>query len=209
MAEFSDVRAGPRIVLLFLLLIVLSLGGIIWFDYLGLIDAHSWLSPVYRLVGGQRTNPAGSEDDPNLLALERMSKEAQALDLRQQELDNRDAALTQREKQLDQLGQDLADKEAALANQQKAFNDQQKAFENRTVNLQQNARYLTSMAPQNAVNILMKMDDQDIIDNFRTVDAQSATAGTDSPVPYWMSLMPADRAATLQRKMTRAGGASP
>ena len=209
MAEFSDVRPGPRIVLLFLLLIVLSLGGIIWFDYLGLIDAHSWLSPVYRLLGTQRAPAAGSADDPNLLALERLSKQEQALDLRQQDLDNRDAALAQKQKQLDQLGQDLADKEAALANQQKAFNDQQKAFENRTVNLQQNARYLTSMAPQSAVNILLKMDDQDIIDNFRTVEAQATTAGTDSPVPYWMSLMPADRAATLQRKMTRASGEAP
>ncbi len=188
---------------------MLSLGGIIWFDYLGLIDAHSWLTPVYRLLGMQRAPTAGNADDPNLLALERMAKESQALDLRQQELDTREAALAQKEKELNQLGQDLADKESALANQQKAFNDQQKALDNRTVNLEQNARYLTSMAPQSAVNILLKMDDQDIIDNFRTVEAQATTAGTDSPVPYWMSLMPADRAATLQRKMTRSPGASP
>jgi flagellar protein FlbB len=206
MAEFGEVRPGSRIFILFLLLIVLTLGGLIWFDYLGIIDAKSLLAPVYQALGVQKRSAVAGADDPNLLDKERLAKEADALTLRQQDLDTREAQLAQKEKQLNQLGQDLNDKEAALAAREKALNDRTKAFENRRVNLEQNARYLTSMPPTNARDILLKMDDQDVIDIFRIVDAEAQASGQDSLVPYWLSIMPADRAATLQRKMARTTG---
>ena len=206
MAEFGEVRPGARIFILFLLLIVLTLGGMIWFDYLGIVDAKAVLSPVYQALGVQKRSAVAGADDPNLLDKERLAKAADALALRQQDLEKRDIDLQQKQKELDQLGQDLNDKEAALGAREKAFNDRVKAFENRRVNLEQNARYLTSMPPTNARDILLKMDDQDVIDIFRIVEAQAQRTGQDSLVPYWLSIMPADRAAALQRKMARNTG---
>lgn len=206
-AEFSEVRPGARIFILFLLLIVLTLGGIIWFDYLGLVDAKSIISPVYRLLGFEKRSSVASADDPNLLDRERLAKEQDALALRQQDLDTRSAALAQKEKELNQLGQDLNDRDAALTAREKAFNDQVKAFDNRRVNIAQNATYLTSMPPANAVAIMAKMGDQDIIDIFRTVEQQAQKAGVDSVVPLWLSMLSADKAADLQRKMAgKTGG---
>jgi flagellar protein FlbB len=206
-AEFTEVRPGVRIFVLFLLLIVLTLGGIIWFDYLGLVDAKSVISPVYRLLGFEKRSAVASADDPNLLDRERLAKERDALVLRQQDLDTRDAALAQKEKQLNQLGQDLNDRDAALTAREKAFNDQVKAFDNRRVNIAQNATYLTSMPPANAVAIMAKMGDQDVIDIFRTVEQQAQKAGVDSVVPLWLSMLSADKAADLQRKMAgKTGG---
>jgi flagellar protein FlbB len=205
-AEFSEVRPGLRIFLLFLLIVVLSLGGVIWFDYLGIVDARSVISPVYRLLGlGTRTS-ATRADDPNLLDRERLSKQQDALVLRQQELDTREAALARKDKDLGQLGQDLNDRQAALEAQQKALIDQKKAIEDRRVNLEQNVVYLSNMTPANAVAILLKQDDQYVIDTFRIEDAQAKKDGVDSLVQIWLSLMPADRAATLMRKMTPATG---
>jgi flagellar protein FlbB len=206
-AEFSEVRPGVRIFILFLLLIVLTLGGIIWFDYLGLVDAKSMISPVYRLLGFEKRSSVASADDPNLLDRERLAKEQDALALRQQDLDTRSASLAQKEKELNQLGQDLNDRDAALTAREKAFNDQVKAFDNRRVNIAQNATYLTSMPPANAVAIMAKMGDQDVIDIFRTVEQQAQKAGVDSVVPLWLSMLSADKAADLQRKMAgKTGG---
>jgi flagellar protein FlbB len=205
-AEYSEARPGVRIFILLLLLIVLTLGGVIWFDFLGLVDAKSIISPVYRLMGFDRRSSVASADDPNLLDRERLAKQSDALVQRQQDLDTRDTAVAKKEKDLAQLGQDLNDKEAALTAREKAFNDQVKAFEDRRRNLEQNATYLTSMPPTNARDILLKMDDQDIIDIFRIVEQQAQKAGTDSLVPYWLSIMPAERAADLQRKMSRKTG---
>jgi flagellar protein FlbB len=205
-AEFNEARPGVRIFILLLLLVVLTLGGIIWFDYLGIVDAKSAIAPVYRVLGVQKRSTVASADDPNLLDKERLSKSQDALALQRQDLDARDAALAAKEKQLNQLGQDLSDKEAALTAREKAFNERAKAFENRRVNLAQNATYLTNMPPANSVAILAKMGDQDVIDLFRIVDQQAQKAGTDSVVPLWISMLPADRAATLQRKMAGSTG---
>jgi flagellar protein FlbB len=205
-AEFTEVRPGVRIFILFLLLMVLALGGIIWFDYLGLIDAKAMIAPVYRVLGFEKRSSVASADDPNLLDKERLAKAQDALTLRQQEMDARDATLAQKEKQLNQLGQDLNDKEAALAAREKAFNDQVKALDNRRVNLAQNATYLTNMSPDNSVAILLKMSDQDVIDLFRIVEQQAQKAGVDSVVPLWISKMPADAAARIQRKMSGSTG---
>lgn len=201
MAEGTSARPGARIFILLLLIIVLALGGIIWFDYLGVVDAKSMISPVYQLLGLGRRSAIASADDPNLLDKERLAKQQDALALTRQALDSREAALSAKERQLNQLGQDLNDRQAALEAQQKALNDARKAIDDRRVNLEQNAVYLTSMPPANAIAILAKQDDQYVIDTFRTVEAQARKTGADSLVPIWLSLMPADRAATLQRKM--------
>jgi flagellar protein FlbB len=47
------------------------------------------------------------------------------------------------------------------------------------------------------------MDDQDAIDVFRKTEEIAQAEGTSSIVSYWLSLMPSERAAELQRK--RAG----
>jgi flagellar protein FlbB len=201
--EFGEVNPGVRIVILLLLLIVLTLGGIVWFDYLGVLDAKSLLSPVYRLFGvGARAGQV-SADDPNLLERERLGKLSEAISLRQQDQDKREADLLKKERELNQLAEDLKDRETAEQEKEKAFNDRVNAFENRRVNLVQNSRYLTGMPPKNAVDIMLKMDDQDIIDIFRITEQEAARTGEDSPVAYWLSQMPADRAATLERKMAR------
>ena len=58
------------------------------------------------------------------------------------------------------------------------------------------------MRPEAAVAILLAMEDQLAIDVLRRVDEIAEEEGKNSMVPYWLSLMPADRAATIQRKMT-------
>jgi len=62
------------------------------------------------------------------------------------------------------------------------------------------------MPPDKAVKILLAMEDQDVIDLMRVTEELAAEAGEASLVAYWLSLMPADRAAALQRKMARKSG---
>jgi flagellar protein FlbB len=206
MARSSEVNPGIRIVILFLLVIVLALGGIIWFDYLGLFDAKRLLSPVYRLLGRTPRTTALSPDDPNLLDKERLAKSADALALQAEDLSKTQKDLDKRAKELTQLAQDLSDKEKAIEEREKAFNEREKAFENRRVNLAQNAEYLKGMTPANAVKILENMEDQDVIDIFRITEETAKRTGEESTVALWLSMLKPDRAAALQRKMARKTG---
>ena len=51
------------------------------------------------------------------------------------------------------------------------------------------------------MSILVAMDDQTVIDVLRKVEEIAKEKGASSLGSYWLSLMPADRAAEVQRKM--------
>ncbi|OHD68848.1 MAG: hypothetical protein A2177_13495 [Spirochaetes bacterium RBG_13_68_11] len=206
MAEFSEVSPGVRIFLLALLLVVLGLAGVVWFDYLGLIDARDALAPVWRLAGLRQRAAGIADDDPNLLDRERMAKEQEALVLRSEDLERNRQALAAETANLSQIAEQLAEREQAVEAREKAFNERVNTFENRRVNLAQNAGYLVGMRPQDAVARLAAMDDQDVIDIFRITEEEATKAGESSLVAYWLSLMDPERAAVLMRKMQRRSG---
>jgi flagellar protein FlbB len=205
-AEFSEVSPGVRIFLLALLLVVLALAGVVWFDYLGLVDAKSALAPVWRLAGLAQRATGVAADDPNLLDKERLAKEQEALTLRAEDLERTRQELSDQAASLGQIAEQLSEREQAVEAREKAFNERVNTFENRRVNLAQNAGYLVGMKPADAVARLAAMEDQDVIDIFRITEEEAAKTGETSLVAYWLSLMDPARAAVLLRKMQRRTG---
>jgi flagellar protein FlbB len=116
-------------------------------------------------------------------------------------LDKRELDIQALEAENTQIAQELEERRISQEEREKTFNNIQKMYDDRNVNIRKNAENLNGMAPANAVAILNEMDDQDIIDTLRMVDQIAAEEGTSSMVSYWLSLMPANRVAELQRKM--------
>jgi len=186
-----------------LLIAVLFLGGLLWFDYLGIMDVKYRFAPVLKLIGIETPQKIEISDDMLLLDRERLGKQLEALDIRAEELDKREKEISLREAEVKQKLETLTENEKSLVEREKSFNDRLKAYEDRDRNLRQSSAYFTGMPPGDAVDRLMGMDDQDIIDIFRTTEQIAKEAGTDSIVSYWFSLMPAERAADLNRKMLK------
>ena len=69
----------------------------------------------------------------------------------------------------------------------------------------QNGKVLAGVGFKGAVERLQKLEDLLIVDILREVDRNAEEAGTQSIVPYYLSLMDAERAASVQRKMTKVG----
>ncbi|RKX88492.1 MAG: flagellar protein FlbB [Spirochaetes bacterium] len=199
----GSTRSGLRIILLILLITVLFLGGLLWFDFLGIVDVRYRFAPVLKLVGLESPVKLENSDDLLLLDKERMDKQIQALDIREEELTTREHEIVLREAEVQQKLETLAEQEKSLSDREKSFNDRLKEYEDRNRNLRQASVYFTGMPPQDAVDRLLGMTDQDIIDIFRITELIAQEAGTDSIVSYWFSLMPADRAAELNRKMLK------
>ena len=204
MVEYGTVGAGFRILILILLVGVLVLGGLVWFDYLGIIDAQQMLSPIFTLIRGEKV--VVDTEDPLLLEKERLTKQLEALSIRSEELAAAEQELQADQAEINQMVEQLEEREQALEDREKVFNERVKAFENRRENLRQNAEYLVGMPPEKAVDILLEMEDQDVIDIFRMTEEQAQATGEISLVAYWLSLMPPERAAVLQRKMSRKPG---
>jgi flagellar protein FlbB len=191
-----------RVVVLLLLIIVLAAGGVVWFDYLNVIDVKTTLAPVYRLFGREgRSVPAVPFDDTISLDAERLAVRLEALELRSREMDNRDQQIQGRYGEIEQMAQELEERQKALDERENSFNALVRETETKERNVEQNARYLNGMNPDQAVGILAAMDDQDVIDVFRKTEEIAQAEGTASIVSVWLSRLPPARAAELQRKM--------
>jgi len=195
-----------RAILLLLLIIVLSAGGIVWFDYLNVIDAKSVLAPVYRFIpflpGEGRTQPKIDDNELINIDAERLQMRLMAIELRSMEMDTQQRDLDNRYGEIVQMAQELEERQNALDERENSLRAQAQDAENKDRNVEQTARYLNGMPPQNAVNILVALDDQDAIDIIRKTEDIAQAEGTTSIVSYWFSLMDPARAAEIQRKMT-------
>ena len=196
---------GKTIVLLLLIIILVFL-GLFWFDYLGVIQAKKFFEPVYRLIGLQPQTSVSASDfsaaqEADLQA-DRLAKRLEALNLRSQELDKRESDIQVKEAEYQQIAQELDERKISQEERELTFEKIQKEYEDKELNYRTIAAQLNGMRPEAAVEILLAMDDQLAIDVLRRVDELAEEAGANSMVSYWLSLMPADRAASIQRKMT-------
>ena len=198
-------KAFGKSILLIILIIILVLFGTLWFDYLGIIHAKKSFAPLFKLVG---LAPQTSLTDSNPKQLveadlenDRFAKRLEALEIRSEELLKRESDVKLAEDANAQVALELEDKEKTLEEREKTFNNLVKKYDDRSVNIEQIVANLNGMPPKNAVAILVAMDDQDVIDVLRKADEVAAASGQASTVAYWLSLMPGERAAEIQRKM--------
>ena len=196
-----------RVFVLLLLVAVLAAGGIVWFDYLNVIDAKAVLSPLSRFIGLQaRTQPKTEADEYINLDAERLAIRLEALSLRNLEVDTRQRELDSRYGEIEQMAQELEERQKLLDERENSLRGQAADAENKDRNIEENARILVGMQPRRAVGIMSAMDDQDVIDVLRKTEELARAEGSASIVPYWFQIMAetpegAARAAELQRKM--------
>jgi flagellar protein FlbB len=184
------------------MILALAIGGLFWFDFLGVVDAKSIFAPALRLVGlPTRTGTALPADSPSLLDDERFAKQLAAVDAVRQELAEQEKAATERQAAIEAMAQEIEDRAKTLDERENSFKQLMERYENRRANVEQNARYLTGMLPADAVKILAQSDDQTVIDILRAVEEIAAKTGEASVVAYWLSLLPAEKSAVIQRKM--------
>ena len=202
MANYGSSHVIGKIIVLLILILVMTGGGILWFDYLNVIDARAVLAPIYRFIGLEgRTQPAVPADYILNLNDERYAILLEALELRDMELFRREDDIRNRQGEIEQMAQELEERQRALEDQENSFNARLAEADIRSRNVEQNARNLVGMPPERAVGILEAMDDQDVIDVFWKTEEIAQEEGNASIVPFWLSLLPADRAAELTRKM--------
>jgi len=194
---------GKSFVLILIILILVA-GGLLWFNFLGIIRLNSVFAPVYKLLGKEpQTSLTVTQSKPLAVNIDedRLNKIQESLDIQIEELEKRESDVTAKENLLAQTAAELDEREKNQEEREKTFNLAQKKYEDINVNIEQIANNLNGMRPEAAVNILIAMNDQLIIDVLRKVEELAAENNTASMGSYWLSLMPSERAAEIQRKM--------
>jgi len=198
------VKSLGKTIVLIMLIIIMALGGLLWFNYLGFIRMNSIFAPVYKLMGKDpQTSTTATSSKPITADLDqdRINKQIEALDIRREEYDRREEEIIKKEQLNDQIAAELASREKSQEEREKTFNQTVKQYDDKNVNIEQIAANLNGMRPQAAVDILLAFDDQVVIDVLRKVEEIAKRTGTASMGSYWLSLMPPERAAEIQRKM--------
>jgi flagellar protein FlbB len=131
----------------------------------------------------------------------RIQKLDESVNLRIAQLQQDYEELGNQQADFDQKLAELQEREEAQQDREKSFNDRLKAYDNRRANLIRISEDLTSMRPEDAVAILVGYDDQLLIDTLRVTQELADQAGELSLVSVWLSRMPPERAADIQRKM--------
>jgi flagellar protein FlbB len=189
--------------LLLLLILVISAGGLVWFDYLNVIDIKTVLAPVYRRLGlGARSQSAAPAGEMLNLDAERLAVRLETLDLREMDMKKQEEEIQARQALVEQMSAELEDRQKGLDERENSMNALAEQTASRDRNIEQSARYLNGMPPKNAVAIIAAMDDQQAIAVMRKVDEIAQAEGAASIVSYWFSLLPPERAAEIQRKMS-------
>jgi flagellar protein FlbB len=114
---------------------------------------------------------------------------------REDDIKTRYEQLARMAAELEERAKRLDEREASM----KAIADEAAS---RSRNLDQFALYLAGMPPRSAVAIIEKMTDQDAIDVMKKTEENARDGNTVSVVPFWLSLLPPERAAEIQRKMS-------
>lgn len=194
---------GKSFVLIIIILIML-IGGSLWLDYLDVISVKKTFAPLYTVLGkSPQTSTTATQSKPLVANLDedRLNKIQESLLLQAESLDKRESDIAAKETQLEQTALELSEREKNQEEREKTFNLAVKKYDDKNVNVEQIATNLNGMAPKNAVDILVAMDDQTVIDVLRKVEELAKQNGTSSMGSYWLSLMPSERAAEIQRKM--------
>ncbi|MDC7224040.1 MAG: flagellar protein FlbB [Spirochaetales bacterium] len=193
-----------KVIFLLLLLAVVVVGGLLWFDHLGILDAREPLDMVLGLFGIEPEEElAEPMDSPWLLDEERLKKRQQAVDLQLEEIRMAQEDQQVKKNELLQWSEELSEREKAVSEKENSLNEALKMYDNKEANLEQMAIYWGGMLPDNAVAIMNSMDSLDVVDVLRTSERLAREAGEPSLVAFWISKMEPDRAAEIQRLMTR------
>lgn len=189
-----------KILYLITLIIFISAFGLFWIDYIGLLNIESYFNR-FRSPAPLVTEAAG--DEPSLIAREEFEKERQSLLERAEDLDKREALLSEKERELTAEQERLEEIKKGLDLEKKKFSETQSEYAGYMKNVKVLADKVSSMPPDDSVQIMVNWEEPLIIDVLRQMDADAEAEGTSSITSYLITLMPKEKASRIMYLMTQ------
>jgi flagellar protein FlbB len=188
-----------------LLIVAVLAGGLFWLDCFGVVDVKAALAAFVprnvqkaaKVIEAVKPSAPGAGIDA-----ERVDARTGTLGTREMEIKRREDDIKTRYEQLARMAAELEERAKSLDEREASMNALADEAASRSRNLEQFAVYLAGMPPRSAVAIIGEMNDQDAIDVMKKAEENARDGNTVSVVPFWLSLLPPERAAEIQRKMS-------
>jgi hypothetical protein len=202
---FRNTNDVKKILLLILFIIALVIAGVLIIDILGTSMGVSVPLPGINYIKSiSLKKKIKISEDPYLLEREELSKEKERLKIVDEQIQNHEKEILAKETDVNKKLEALNELKTNLDKRQKMMDDVDKQKNNRQQNVREQALKLYNMPPKDAVALLEKQDESDIVDILREIDAYSNENGKQSTSPYLLKLMGdlnKDKAANVLRKL--------
>jgi len=189
-----------KTIFLLIVMVFSLLLGFFWLDYIGIINIGQSVNEIYNREPQLVVDALG--DEPSLIEREEFEKRKEKFFERIEALDRREAELIEMESEMEkqkekneEISKGLADERNQLAIENKKYSGYRKNVIDLSIKL-------SSMRPEEAVEIMIKWEDSLIIDVLRQVDVNAQELGKTSVTSYFISLMPRERASQIMYLMT-------
>ena len=145
-----------------------------------------------------------ASEDPFLLRQEELNKWEQRLELLEEQQINEKNEIDKERQINDKKLETLKEKETELNKKAEFLDQRDRQWEDKQQNIREQAVKLYNMPPADAVNIIEKQTEADIVDILRAIDAYSEEQGQTSTSAYLLSLLSQinnEKAANVLRKL--------
>ncbi len=194
MSDFSD----KSLIVYFSLIILFCLG-----IFLYLLDSWQLIKLGEFLPGLSQDAPLVTDEQnpPDELEWLRLEKEQKRLEEQQIKLAEEKNILEEEKSKIKEREIGLEKKIESFQLEKDAFADSKKEYQNRKKNINDMARRLEAMPPQDAVEIITNWNNSDVLPVFLQMERNAQLEGGDSIVPYLLTLLPRERSALLMNLM--------
>jgi flagellar protein FlbB len=194
------VTEKSKIIYLLILILFISLVGLFWLDYIGLVSINRFVAQ-YRSEPESVLNARG--DEPSLLEREEFDKEKQRLAERIEDIDRREALLIEKEKSFELEMEKISETRKGIDLEKKKFDQEKTKHTGYKKNIKDLSQKISSMPPEEAAKIISAWEDSLIIDVLRQMDQDATDVGKTSISSYLITLMPKDKASRIMYLMTQ------
>lgn len=208
---YKSLRSDGRKILLLILFIILLFGsGILLIDFVGNFFGVYIPFPGLNYIRKQTFQKKIKEaENPYLLEREELSKSKDRLALIEEQLTIKENELKLKEVDSNKKLEVLKEKEKEIEAKAKKIEEREKLFNTRKEYIRDQALKLYNMPPQDAVILLEKQSETEIVDILRAIDSYSDEIGRASTSPYLITLLSKinkDKAANVVRKLKYSSG---
>lgn len=190
MVSYPQQGDKKKIILLLLFILVLIIAGIIIIDFTAsILGVYVPLPGLDIIKSISLKKKIKESENPYLLEREELKKEKERLILIEERLFNKEKEIKEREISTNKKLELLLEKEKEIDKKRELLEYREKEAQNKEANIKEQAVKLYNMPPNDAVVILEKQSEEDIVDILRAIDSYSEEIGRASTSPYLLKLL--------------------
>ncbi len=194
---------SPKVKIFYLTLIILfSLGIYLYLlDQWGIISLKEYVPFLEKEI----PNIDIAKGNELLLEKDKIQKEKNILEEEKLKINELKAELDKKKQELQAKEKELLEQKNNLEEQKKKITEKENARKEKNKMIEDMARRLNAMPPQNVIEIIQGWKNIDIVDVFLKMEQIAEEEGTPSIVPFLLSQLPSERASVITSLMLDEG----